>query len=174
MTHHVSNSSCHLCHKQQDEVQEQNRPENGEIENREEGGEEGDDYNLKHGSPNLELGYLGNEWFVLVGLLLLLPANGESRSGKSATFAFIVVVVLVLGIRQGGDEHDEAVEEVDAHGVADDVVSSNEDENAKEVEEEKSSEGRPSGEFPRNDVVLQLLVFSFELQLELVELTLMT
>ena len=109
MLDHVLDLLLHGDHEEHDEVQQQHRPEHGDVEEREEGGEDGQQERPGEGEPELELRHLSHE-----GPELVVLPHGQRA-------ALHLWTQVVLGVHLRREEADEEVEGVDGHGVADDV-----------------------------------------------------
>lgn len=104
------NLAAHSQHEQNDPVDHQDGPEDGDIEHGEPAAHEADGDGAGGGMPELELRQTSNE-----GTELFVTLGGETWGTGVAVFqAFILGQG---GVEFGGEEGEEEVEEVDSEGV---------------------------------------------------------
>lgn len=102
----------HTGQGEEDEpVDDEYGPEDGNVEDDEPGAEEADGNGAGGGEPELELGQAADE-----GAELLVLLGGQAAGGA---VLHVVVSGLIGGVELGLEEGEEEVEQVDAEGVCD-------------------------------------------------------
>lgn len=98
-------------HKQDNPVDHKNRPEDGDVKDREPAAHEADGDGAGGRVPELELGQAADEWPELVVLL------GGEAGGGACVAVFQALILGEGGVEFRGQEGEEEVQEVDAEGV---------------------------------------------------------
>lgn len=151
---HVLNLLSHRQNKEDQPVHDQNGPEDGHVEDLEEGAEEGDGDCARGPVPEFELGEAADE-----GLELLVLLGRESADGA---VLHLIVEGVVGRIELGLKEGEEEVEQVDAQSVRDDIPSLSK-KDAQEEEEQGDAGADPSVQHKGRRLVQEGLVMSLDL-----------
>ena len=155
MLDHVANLSLHGDEEQSDEVHDENRPEDGYVEDLEAGADERDDERLECGVPELELGQTAHE-------------RPELFVGLGRQLWLLVVLVLEVVDHDRREEQYELIEQKDAHDVGDYVEALEAHHSVHEEDEEDGVE-QPPEDVMRCDLVQYALESKREARIEAAE-----
>lgn len=144
VSYHVLNLSLHCDAEEGYEVHDQYRPKHRDIENLEEGSEDGDEGRLGHAVPELELRQPPHK-----RSKLLVGFGREART--------VIFVTEVGGIDLWREEGKEQVEVVDAQRVADNIPALQQ-EDPKQEHADHNQARRPSGDGVWSPLVQVVLV----------------
>lgn len=152
---HMLDLLAHGQDKEDNPVEDEYWPEDGDVEDLEPGADEANGNSASGPVPELELGKTADE-----GLELFVSLG---RQGADGSILHVILEVIVGGVELGLEEGEEEVQQVDAESIRDDIPSLGE-ENAEEEEEQGNAGTDPAVQDERRRLIQQGLVLSLEVR----------